>query len=104
MARSARRSRGFMCVPEFTVGPSITGTAQVGQELTGASGTISRGTVASRQWLRDGVDIDGATGATYVVQEADVGAVITFAVTAVGNLLATNTTVAVSAATEAVSA
>nr|WP_047166898.1 hypothetical protein [Sphingomonas sp. Y57] len=99
MARSARRSRGFMCVPAFTVQPSITGTAQSGQTLTGADGTIVRGSVSARQWLRDGVAIGGATGATYEVQPEDVGAVVTFAVTAAGTLNSVNKVTAISAPT-----
>lgn len=99
MARSAQRSRGFMCAPAFTVNPSITGTAQSGQTLTGAPGTIVRGAVSARQWRRDGVAISGATGATYVLQPADVGAVITFAVTAANSLNALSKATAVSAGT-----
>ncbi|MEG3177045.1 hypothetical protein U1872_12455 [Sphingomonas sp. RB3P16] len=37
MARSAARSRGFVCVPTFTIAPSITGTPQaadIGARLT----------------------------------------------------------------------
>lgn len=102
MGRSASRSRGFMCVPAFTVLPSISGTAQSGQTLTGASGTIARGSVSSRQWCRNGVAIGGATGATYVLQPADVGSLITFAVTAAGTLNDVNKVVAVSAPTVAV--
>lgn len=102
MARSARRSRGFMCVPAFTVQPSISGTAQSGQTLTGASGTIVRGAVSSRQWRRDGAAISGATGATYVLQAADVGKLITFAVTAAGTLNGANKVTAVSPPTVAV--
>jgi hypothetical protein len=102
MARSAQRSRGFMCVPAFSVAPSISGTAQSGQTLTGNSGTIARGTVSARQWRRNGVAIGGATGATYVLQPADVGALITFAVTAANGLNSASTTTAVSAPTAAV--
>ena len=102
MARSAQRSRGFMCVPTFTAAPSISGTAQSGQTLTGSSGTIVRGSVSARQWRRDGVAIGGATGATYVLQAADVGKVITLAVTAVNGLNGASTTTAVSAPTAAV--
>lgn len=86
MARSARRSRGYVCVPKFTSRPSITGTAQVGQTLTGASGTIVDGTASARRWLRNGVPIAGATAATYLVQAADVGTSITYEVTAAGTL------------------
>lgn len=82
MPRSAARSRGFVVVSTFTAAPAITGTAQVGQTLTGSNGTIAGGAFASRQWLRDGSPISGATAATYVVQAADVGKRITQEVTA----------------------
>lgn len=102
MGRSARRSRGFMCAPAFTVTPSITGTAQVGQTLAGASGTIRNGTASTRRWLRDGAAIPGAVAATYVVQAADVGAKITYEVTAANSLNTANTVKAVSAETATV--
>lgn len=102
MGRSAARSRGFMCVPTITALPSITGTAQSGQTLTGANGTAVNGTVLSRQWRRDGAAIVGATGATYEVQPTDVGGVITLAVTWRNGLNTANTKVAVSAPTAAV--
>lgn len=96
MARSAARSRGYMCVPTITVAPSITGTAQSGQTLTAVSGTAVSGTVLSRQWRRDGAAIVGATGATYDLQPTDVGGRITLAVTWRNGLNTANTTVAVS--------
>ena len=102
MARSAARSRGYMCVPKFSVAPSITGTAKNGQTLTGASGTIADGTVTARQWRRNGAAISGATGATYVVQAADIGTLITFAVTATNGLNTLNKTVGTSAPTATV--
>lgn len=102
MARSARRSRGFMCAPAFTVKPSIAGTAQVGQTLTGASGTFAQGAVSGRRWLRGGVAIAGATAATYVVQVADVGAKITYEVTITNALNTANSAKAVSAETATV--
>ncbi|MAM37497.1 MAG: hypothetical protein CL949_03110 [Erythrobacter sp.] len=102
MARSAQRSRGFMCAPAFTAAPSITGTAQVGQTLTGASGTVRNGTVSAHRWLRDGAAISGATAATYVVQAGDVGAKITYEVTATNALNSANTVKAVSAETATV--
>jgi hypothetical protein len=93
-----------MCAPAFTAAPSITGTAQSGQLLTGASGTVVRGTVTGRQWRRDGVAIGGAINATYVLQAADVGKRITFAVTATNGLNAANKVTAVSAPTALVTA
>ena len=74
---------GLPSAPANTVAPSITGTAQVGETLTGATGTwTGRATpTLSRQWLRDGEPIEGATGATYDLTEDDEGAEITFSVT-----------------------
>ena len=102
MARSARRSRGFVCVPTFTVAPSITGTAQNGQTLTGVSGTVIHGTITGNRWLRDGVAISGQTGGTYVQGAADVGHKITFEQTAANDLVPANTKAAVSAPTATV--
>lgn len=82
MGRSAARSRGYVVVTTFTAAPSITGTAQVGQTLTATNGTIVGGTFTSRQWLRNGSAISGATGATYVPQAADVGKALSVIVTA----------------------
>lgn len=70
--------------PSWSVQPSISGTAEVGQTLTGSDGTISNGTVSARAWLRAGSAISGATGSTYVLQAADEGQNISFRVTATG--------------------
>ncbi|WP_230280285.1 putative Ig domain-containing protein [Croceicoccus sp. Ery15] len=64
--------------------PSISGTPQVGETLTGSDGTISNGTVSARAWLRAGSAISGATGSSYVLQEADEGQNISYRVTATG--------------------
>jgi hypothetical protein len=53
----------------------------------------------TRQWRRDGVNIAGATGTTYVLQAADVGHVITCRVTATNSV---DTASAVSNATASV--
>lgn len=68
--------------PENTVAPAITGTAQVGQVLTGSTGTWSGTPTYARQWYADGAAIAAATGATYTPVVGDVGKVITVAVTA----------------------
>ena len=99
MTGLARRARGYMCVPAFSAAPTISGTAKNGQTLTGADGTIVRGSVQSRQWLRDGVAIVAATGSTYACQAADIGHVIAYRVTAVNNLNAANTIAATSPGT-----
>src|SRR5207253_2715527 len=52
--------------------PATTGTAQVGRALTVSPGTYSvSGVTTTYQWLRDGVPVMGATGATYTVAQAD---------------------------------
>lgn len=82
--------------PANTVLPAITGTAQEGQVLTASTGTWT-GTPAptyATQWRRGGVAISGATGATYTLVTADVGAAITVTVTATnasGSASATST-------------
>ena len=58
---------------------SISGTATQGETLT-ASNTLADDDgidTVSYQWLRDGTEIDGATGSNYILTEADVGTVIT---------------------------
>lgn len=69
--------------PRNTVLPAITGTAQVGQTLTRTTGTWA-GTPAptlATQWTADGIDIPGATGATYVPVVGQIGQVIRVRVT-----------------------
>ena len=68
-----------------TGAPTVSGHARVGYELTASPGTIADddgiANVAWRyQWLRDGVEIAGATGATYPLVAADVGTRISCAV------------------------
>lgn len=70
--------------PVNTVLPGITGTATQGQTLTSSTGTWTGDALITftRQWKRDGVAISGATGTTYLLVLADVGAIITVTVTA----------------------
>lgn len=54
--------------------PGVTGAAVVGQSLRVRPGTWSvTGVRTAYQWLRDGVAVPGATGATYRLGAADVG-------------------------------
>jgi hypothetical protein len=64
--------------------PSIAGTPTVGETLTGTNASFngSPTITVTRAWLRDGTPIAAATGATYVLVEADEDAVITFRNTA----------------------
>ncbi len=85
---------------------SISGTAQVGQILTGnytyldANGDTQG--VSTFRWLRSGVAITGATATTYTLVSADQGSTITFEVTPVSTIAPTTGTPVVSAATAAV--
>ena len=59
--------------------PTITGTATEDQTLTAVTSGISDADglgAFSYQWLRDGSTISGATGSTYTLGDADVGAKI----------------------------
>jgi hypothetical protein len=75
--------------------PTITGTARFGQTLTAVPGawtpTVATGTVLRYLWKRDGVVIEGAETATYVLAADDVGKRITVEVTGSRDLHATVT-------------
>ena len=64
-----------------TGAPTISGTAQVGQTLTASTSGISdadglTNVTYSYQWMADDVNIDGATGSTYVLANGDAGKTI----------------------------
>ncbi|WP_223691378.1 beta strand repeat-containing protein [Leifsonia poae] len=61
--------------------PTISGLPNVGHTLTASPGVWTPSTVFSYQWARNGVDIAGATAASYVVTGDDAGAAITVSVT-----------------------
>lgn len=82
-------------LPINTVAPSISGAPTQGGTLTGADGTWTSAAGAisyARAWLRDGLAISGATGNTYVLDAADVGAMIGYRVTATNSDGSTQTT------------
>ena len=69
--------------PVNTAVPVISGTPEVGQELTCSDGEWSGDPDSfSRVWQRDGVTIDGATSTSYVVTSDDAGTDLSCAVTA----------------------
>ncbi|MFF2371947.1 hypothetical protein [Agromyces sp. NPDC058110] len=89
---------GAVAAATITPGTTtVTGTAKVGEQLSAATGGWAPAAVStSIEWLRNGTPV-GATGSTYVLSAADLGAAISVRVTGV---LAGHTTVsAVSAAT-----
>lgn len=60
--------------PVFNTQPAITGTPRVGQAVGYISGeiTTNEAPTITQQWTLDGVDIAGATGATYTPVAGDV--------------------------------
>jgi hypothetical protein len=70
-------------MPLAVVDPTITGTPAVGQVLTVSQGTWTGYPVPSltNQWLKNGADIVGQTGATYTAVAGDSGATISCRVT-----------------------
>ncbi|MRK01064.1 hypothetical protein GEV27_05970 [Aeromicrobium sp. S22] len=82
--------------------PTITGTPQVGQQLTADPGTWGpAGVELAYQWLANGAPIEGATQATYTPSIED--ATKTIAVRVTGTLAHHTTTAKTSAATAPVS-
>lgn len=82
-------------LPTNTVAPSISGSPTQGGTLTGSDGTWTSAAGAIsyvRAWLRDGIAISAATGSTYVLDAADVGAMIGYRVTATNSDGSTQTT------------
>lgn len=71
-------------VRQATTAPSISGVPAVGQVLTGDKGAWTLENRFTYQWLRNGAPVPNAVGTAYNVTTADVGAQITFRVTALG--------------------
>jgi hypothetical protein len=69
-------------VPQPTV--TVSGNAIVGQTLTATVNNLGGTGALTYQWRRDGTNISGATGSTYIVQSADAGLPITVVVTRSG--------------------
>ncbi len=69
--------------PVNTALPTITGTAQESETLTGTPGSWTNSPTAfAYQWRRGAASISGATAITYVVKAADIGSAISLRVTA----------------------
>jgi ELWxxDGT repeat protein len=71
-------------VRQATTPPSISGSPVAGQVLTADKGAWTLENRFTYQWLRNGTPVPNATGTSYNVSTADVGAQVTFRVTAVG--------------------
>jgi Cutinase len=74
--------------------PTISGSARVWQTLSCAQGswTGNLPLTFAYQWRRDGAAISGATGSTYVVEEADAGHTLTCEVIATNGVGSTHVT------------
>ena len=61
--------------------PTISGTTSRGKTLKVSTGTWDSGTAKTIQWLRNGIEIDGATSSSYKLTTNDVSAQISVQVT-----------------------
>ena len=70
--------------PSVTAAPAVSGTAEIGQTLTGSDGSWSGTAPVSHgyRWIRDGAPVAGAVGTSYTLTPADEGAAMAFEVTA----------------------
>lgn len=67
-----------LAIPVNSAAPAITGTLNVGQTLTMSNGTWTPTAGAfERRWFSDGVEIEEANGATYLIAPGDDGTTIT---------------------------
>ncbi|MHA7269701.1 CAP domain-containing protein [Arthrobacter sp. HLT1-20] len=82
--------------------PGISGAASVGSTLTVSPGIWTPGAALTYQWLRSGTPIPGATGASFLLSQADTGKAMTVAVT--GSLAGYATAIRTSAASALVTA
>jgi hypothetical protein len=72
-----------VAAPVATGAPSISGNPSLGSLLTATNGTWTGASLSyAYQWLRDGATIAGATSATHVVVEPDLGHALAVHVTA----------------------
>lgn len=87
MAKVMAARMAVELAPRNTAAPTISGSPVVGQTLTASSGTWSGQPSFAYQWQRcdsagsSCVDLAGATGSTYVVTQADLGATLRVNVT-----------------------
>ncbi len=72
-----------LSAPVNTVAPVVSGIPTVGQALASTTGTWTGNPTPTytRQWLRGGTAINGATAASYTLVAADIGAAISVRVT-----------------------
>ena len=64
------------------VPPAVVGVQRVGQQVSAYPGVWTDGATTTFQWVRNGVPLAGATGATYLLGPADAGTYVQVRVTA----------------------
>lgn len=67
--------------PASLVGPTVTGTARVGEALTASASSPTPDAVLSYQWTAGGLPVEGATGTTFVPTAEQVGQQVAVTVT-----------------------
>jgi hypothetical protein len=89
-----RVKRGGAIVPFNTIAPVVSGTNSVGSLLTTTNGTWSGSLpiTYTYQWLRNGLNISGATSSTYTLVTADSSNVVSCKVTATNTVGSANAT------------
>ena len=80
-ATAASNAINVVAAPTNSVAPVVSGGSHVGQTLTTTNGTWSGSPTYTYQWLRDGVNISGATATTYLLASADATHNVSCAVT-----------------------
>ena len=83
LSNAATVSISISAVNDGAAALSLAGTAQAGQVLSASLGADPDGAPGSvsYQWLRNGVAISGASGSSYLLTAADVGAAISLGAT-----------------------
>lgn len=79
--RSSVTVRNVLGVLGYVTAPSISGVPAVGKVLTAKNGTWNATGTFSYQWARAGVALDGETGPTLELEQADAGSKISVRVT-----------------------
>src|SRR5438067_744093 len=94
----ATRSTSWRPPPTITT-PVVSGAAQEGETLTASASSGQSDNAVTYQWQRDGQDIAGATGSTYLVLEGDEGHTLDVVATATNDngLTASQTSAATAA-------
>lgn len=92
--RAKRKPAGSGSAPSFISAPSLSGVPLIGTPLGYTAGTVDGlpTPTVTRQWLRNGVAISGATGTTYTPVSGDAGQSLSIRETATNSNGSVNST------------